>query len=134
MISHDLEAREGRKEEPISLNKIKSEKAGASRPEFYLRGGIPSVITGLGDGFPSMSQGRMHLAGYLFNSSKLSPGAAGASCPGVPRYARLCAKHFPPMVSLNLHSHPRKGAIMIPILHVSKLRLSDLPKLTQLEK
>lgn len=85
MISHDLEAGKGRKEEPISLNKIKSEKAGAYRPEFYLRGGIPSVITGLGGGFPSLYQGRVHLPGYLFNSSELPPGVAGASCPGVPR-------------------------------------------------
>lgn len=56
MISHDVEAGKRRKEEPISLNKIKSEKAGAYRPEFYLRGGIPSVITGLGVDFPACTR------------------------------------------------------------------------------
>lgn len=62
MISQDLEAGEGRREEPIALNKMKPEKAGA----FGLsRGGIASVITGLGGGLPSMPWARMHLAGYL---------------------------------------------------------------------
>lgn len=63
--------------ERISLNKIKSEKAGAFIPEFYPWGRIPSVITrggGWGVDFPALSQGRMRLAGWLATSlTLLSP-------------------------------------------------------------
>ena len=92
----------------ISLNKITSEKAGTFIPEFYPWGGLPSVITRGGVDFPALSQGRMHLASYVLNSSELPPAQVRPAVPGP------CAENFTHAISHNPHKRPGKGSYYDP--------------------
>lgn len=83
-ISYDLAAGEGEERSPSLQIRSNLRRLVLSHQDSIRGEAFPK---GWGLGFPALSQGRVNLAGCLFNSSELS---ARAECPLLPRCAPVC--------------------------------------------
>lgn len=111
MISQDLEAGEGRREEPIALNKMKPEKAGA----FWLSQGRHCKCDNRAGGWTSQHALGKDALGWLprtplrFHLEWQVPSSSG-----VPRCAQVCQAQHSALCShclLNPHNHPRRAPL-----------------------